>query len=178
MRKSSLYSLLILFVFCFSQASNAQHVGKFTSGVSIGLTNITSGGSDENIFIHIHGESEYGVTPTFGIVGTIGYSSNTIYSLTEFSANGKYYFNPYAKVRYFGEAGVGSYATKVDFGGIGIFVISSETYLGINAGAGASTSLTDKVELIGKIKYHNPFTKSGSGSLNWINFTIGANISL
>lgn len=176
MRKSTLYSLLVIFVCCFSQTSHAQHVGKFTTGVNIGLTNITSGGSDEKTFIHINGEAEYGVTPNLSIVGVVGYSSNALYSLTEFSANGKYYFNPYAKVKYFGEAGLGSYATKVDLGGV--FVFASESYLGINAGVGAVTSLTDKVELVGKLKYHNPFPKSGSGSLNWLNFTIGASVSL
>lgn len=179
MRKIVLFFVLILFIFCFSQTSNAQHFGKFTTGANIGITNITSAGADdEKVFIHINGEAEYGVAPNLSIVGVIGYSSNTIYTLTEFTANGKYYFNPYAKVRYFGEAGIGSYAAKVDFGGIGFFVVSSETYIGMNAGVGAATTLTDKVELVGKLKYHNPFTKSGSGSLNWINFTIGANVSL
>jgi hypothetical protein len=177
MRKISLYSLLILFVFCFSQTSYAQHFGKFSTAVNIGVTNITSAGADdEKIFLHLSGEAEYGVAPNLSIVGVIGYSSNSIYSLTEFTANGKYYFNPYAKVRYFGEAGLGSYATKVDFGGV--FVLASENYFGINAGAGAVTTLTDKVELVGKLKYHNPFQKSGSGSLNWLNFTIGASVSL
>lgn len=178
MRKSILFSLLILFVFCFSQTSNAQHFGKFSTAVNIGITNITSGGSDEKTFIHISGEAEYGVAPNLSIVGVAGYSSNAIYSLTEITANGKYYFNPYAKVRYFGEAGLGSYATKVDFGGVFVLASVSESYFGINAGVGAVTSLTDKVELVGKLKYHNPFPKSGSGSLNWLNFTIGASVSL
>jgi hypothetical protein len=177
MRKSTVYSLLVLFVFCFSQTSNAQHFGKFTTGVNIGITNLTSAGADdEKIFLHLNGEAEYGVAPNLSIVGVIGYSSNAIYSLTEFTANAKYYFNPFAKVRYFSEAGLGSYATKVDFGGV--FVVASENYFGINAGFGAATTLTDKVELSGKLKYHNPFPKSGSGGLNWINFTIGANVSL
>lgn len=181
MRKTLLFSAFILITFCFSQTSYAQHYGshygKFTTGVSIGITNLTSAGADdEKIFIHLNGEAEYGVAPDLSIVGVVGYSSNAIYSLTEVTANGKYYFNPYAKVRYFGEAGLGVYATKVDFGGV--FIIASENYFGINAGVGAATTLTDKVELIGKIKYHNPFPKSGSGSLNWINFSIGANVAL
>lgn len=177
MRKTSLFFLLVLITFCSSQNSYAQHFGKFSTGINIGVTNLTSAGAnDEKIFLHINGEAEYGVARDLSIVGVIGYSSNAIYSLTEFTANGKYYFNPYSKVRYFSEAGLGVYATKVDFGGV--FVFASENYFGINAGAGASTTLTDKVELTGKIKYHNPFPKSGSGSLNWINFTIGANIYL
>jgi hypothetical protein len=177
MRKLIRYSLLILFVLCISQTSNAQHFGKFTTGVNIGITNLTSAGADdEKVFIHLNGEAEYGVAPDLSIVGVVGYSSNAVYSLTEVTANGKYYFNPFAKVRYFSEAGLGVYAAKVDFGGV--FVFATENYFGINAGVGAATTLTDKVELTGKIKYHNPFPKSGSGSLNWFNVTIGANVSL
>ncbi len=177
MRKSTLYSLLILFVFCFSQTSHAQTTGRFLLGTSLGATKVTSG-DDLDIYLHVDGEGLYGLTPNFAAGASIGYSSTSVTTLTEYTVNGRYYFTPFEKVKFFTEAGIGSYTAKVEL--VTIIVIESHNYFGVNFGAGASTNILsdNKYVLTGKIKYHNPFTKEAEGKLNWINVTIGLGVQL
>ena len=176
MRKLTLYSLLILFVFCFSQTSHAQSTGKFLLGTNIGATKLTSGG-DMDFYLHVDGEGLYGITPNFALGAGIGYSSTSITTLTEYTVNGRYYFSPLEKVKFFTEAGIGSYSAKVELATI--IVIESHNYFGMNIGAGATTNIADnKYLLTGKIKYHNPFTKEGEGKLNWFNITLGVGVVL
>ena len=176
MRKSTLSFLLILFTFCFLQNSYGQSTGKFLTGVNIGATKLTSGG-DLDFYLHVDGEALYGFTPNFAAGASIGYSSTSITTLTEYTVNGRYYFAPFEKIKFFTEAGIGSYSAKVELATI--IVVSSNSYFGMNIGAGASTYIADnKYVLTGKIKYHNPFTKSDEGKLNWINITLGVGVVL
>ncbi len=178
MRKSNFFFLLIcIFTFCLLQNSYSQGVGKILLGTNIGGTKLTSGG-DLDFYLHVDGEGLYGLTPNFAAGASIGYSSTSITTLTEYTVNGRYYFSPYEKIKFFAEAGLGSYSAKVELATI--IVVSSSSYLGMNIGAGASTSVGsgNKYVLTGKIKYHNPFTKSDEGKLNWINITLGVGIVL
>lgn len=177
MRKIGLFFVVILFTCFFSQNSYSQGLGKFLVGTNIGATKITSGG-DMDFYLHVDGEGLYGFTPNLSAGASIGYSSTSITTLTEYTVNGRYYFSPYEKIKFFTEAGLGSYSAKVELATLIVF--ESKSYFGVNIGAGAMTNITSdhKYSLTAKIKYHNPFTKSDEGKLNWMNITLGVGIVL
>ncbi len=163
-----------MFILCISQITSAQTTpGPFTVGINSGMSIITSGGDDT--YFHLGGDAIYAVTPSFAAVGSLGYSLSGTVSLLEVTANGRYYFTPFEKIKIFGEAGIGTYSVRLDITG---FVIASESYFGVNAGAGASAHIANNVGLALKLKYHNPITKSGEGKLNWMNATIGVTIGM
>jgi hypothetical protein len=170
--KKLLFPGLIMFsLFCFSKSSIAQNTGKVSLGINAGLTSITSDGGGSNFYFA--GELAYLITPYTTILVNAGYITDVFTSITEITGNGRYYPSPHDRIRFFGEIGAGSYIISTDFLGL---VKGSKSYFGINGGAGATANIPGNIDLTLKVKYHNPFTKSGEEKINWINTTFGVNV--
>jgi hypothetical protein len=164
---ASLYS-----IFLISSFSNAQPIGKFSTGGSIGAGKVTSGGDDVLITMELN--TTYRVDYKTALVAVGSYSTQSLYSFIEVTGNARYYVNPQEKVKFFGEGGLGIYSIRVDLFGL---VYDSKSYFGINAGGGVTASVTDKIDVILKAKYHNPLM-SGDGKVNWINVNLGVNVGI
>jgi len=162
-------------IFLISSFSNAQPVGKFSTGGSIGIGKITSSSDSANVLITIALNTTYRVNYDWALLIEGSYSTQSLYSFVEATGNARYYANPSDKVKFFGEGGLGLYSVKVEIPFIATF--DQKSYLGFNIGAGANASVSDKIDLFLKAKYHNPFV-SGDGKVNWMNVHFGVNVGM
>jgi hypothetical protein len=155
-----------------SHSSNAQQVGKFSFGGSLGVGKVTSGGSD--VLISMDLNTLYRADKNWAVLGVTSYSTQSLYSFVEVTGNGRYYANPTEKVKFFGEGGVGIYSVRTEFFGL---VAASKSYFGINIGGGISSTAFNKVDMTLKAKYHNPLMGS-DGKVNYFIVSLGANVLL
>lgn len=174
MKKLFFFSAVIIcFVMGSAQFSNSQSIGKFSVGLELGGTKITS--SSEEAYFNGGLNATYRASENWALVAVGSYTTQALISFVEVTGNARYYPSPYEKVKFFGEAGLGTYSVQLTLFGI---VGTQKTYLGMNVGGGALVSVTDKIDLIGKIKYHNPFISADDGKINWLNFTFGVNVGM
>jgi len=171
------FSICVIMLFCIlglSQLANAQGVvGSHSFGVELGFTKVTSGG-DDTPYINGGINSTYVLSPNVSLVGAANYTTDALFSSFEATANARYFPSPYEKLKIFGEGGIGIYSVGID---IPLLYKDTKSYIGINLGTGALLNVSSKIDIIAKVKYHNPFA-SGDSKVNWISGTLGFNVGL
>jgi hypothetical protein len=177
MKKLTFFFALVLLI---SSSSFAQQ-GLFSLGVNGGvMVPMGDFGDAYKVSPAIGLEAVYQITPEIDIVANAVY--NILSSKYTYTNTTIYYIEGTAAARYnfvkdkgvfFGEAGIGMYDFSTKYTLLGTEYSSSSSDFGINLGVGGKYPIDKNLDLIGKIRFHNIFTKGTS--TNYISLGAGIN---